>query len=404
MPQGIEAPATSTTAEGPTQHTQNQDAPSIYQLMALVMNDVRDVGKNGFNAHHKYPFRGVDDFIGALAQPLRDHGVFMMTEILDFHPSVRGSMNAVHMKVAFHFYGPAGDKVTATTLGEASDTADKASNKAMSAALKYALMQTFMIPVDAGSLDDGDRDHPVGQRSPADGYMERLRKPAVWNNVTALQAMHTEAKADGLLGAQVWAPGGDEATLGELIVARGTALKQQAAEREARKAAEAPAVAAQVAAATGGGAVRVGNVVIDRDCFKEHPEGQEFANQAALATSREAVENIRSMADGQGLVNSGVLAPDSGEPDMLSDYLERRAAELASGSESEFEGFMRRVRNGWNSVGPTRMALEEARKKGINDVVPFDGDHLQIQDVLEIRIKQLKERAASGGNTEGNAA
>jgi hypothetical protein len=375
MPQGIEAPATSTTAEGPTQHTQNQDAPSIYQLMALVMNDVRDVGKNGFNAHHKYPFRGVDDFIGALAQPLRDHGVFMMTEILDFHPSVRGSMNAVHMKVAFHFYGPAGDKVTATTLGEASDTADKASNKAMSAALKYALMQTFMIPVDAGSLDDGDRDHPVGQRSPADGYMERLRKPAVWNNVTALQAMHTEAKADGLLGAQVWAPGGDEATLGELIVARGTALKQQAAEREARKAAEAPAVAAQVAAETGGGAVRV-----------------------------EAVENIRSMADGQGLVNSGVLAPDSGEPDMLSDYLERRAAELASGSESEFEGFMRRVRNGWNSVGPTRMALEEARKKGINDVVPFDGDHLQIQDVLEIRIKQLKERAASGGNTEGNAA
>jgi len=253
MAQAVEAPA-STTAEGPTSHTQNQGQPTIYELMARVMNDVRDVGKNGFNDHQKYKFRGVDDFIGALAQPLRDHGVFMMTEILDFQVSVRGKMNAVHMRVAFHFYGPAGDKVTATTLGEASDTADKASNKAMSAALKYALMQTFMIPVDAGSLDDGDRDHPEGQTSPADGYMQRLRKPAVWNNVTALQAMHTEAKADGLLNATVYGPGGDESTLGELIVARGTVLKNEAAEREARQAAEAPAVAAQVAAETSTGA------------------------------------------------------------------------------------------------------------------------------------------------------
>ncbi|MEV4975487.1 ERF family protein [Streptomyces scopuliridis] len=218
--------------------------------MSLVMRDVRNVGKDGFNDHQKYKFRGVDDFIGALAQPLRDHGVFMMTEILDYEVSVRGKANATHMRVAFHFYGPAGDKVTATTLGEASDHADKASNKAMSAALKYALMQTFMIPVDAGSLDDGDRDHPVGQRSPADNYMERIRKPVVWNNVSALAAMHAEAKADGLLGAEVQGPDGST-TLGELLVARGTYLRGEAAKQEEAKAQEAPQVAAQVAAETG---------------------------------------------------------------------------------------------------------------------------------------------------------
>jgi hypothetical protein len=398
MPQGIEAPATSTTAEGPTQHTQNQAAPSVYELMTLVMRDVRNVGKNGENKSQDYKFRGVDDAIGALAQPLRDHGVFMTPEVLDFETSVRGRQNAVMMRVAFHFYGPAGDHVTAITMGEASDFADKASNKAMSAALKYALIHTFMIPVDSKSLDEGDRDHPVGQRSAADGYMERLRKPAVWNNPTALLAMHTEAKSEGLLGATVYAPGGEEMALGDLIVARGTTLKREVAEREQRQAAEAPAVAAQVAAETGG------TVAVDPGSFQPHPDGQDFANQAALADSREAVENIRSMADGQGVHLAGVLAPDSGQPDVLEAYLERRAAELASGSESEFEGFMRRVRNGWNSVGPTRMALEEARKKGINDVVPFDGDHLKIQDVLEIRIKQLKERATSAGNAAENVA
>jgi len=398
MAQATEAPA-STLAEGPTSHTQNQAAPTVYELMALVMRDVRDVGKNGENESQGYKFRGVDDAIGALAQPLRDHGVFMTPEVLDFKTEVRGRQNAVLMRIAFHFYGPAGDKVTAITLGEGSDFADKAANKAMSAALKYALVHTFMIPVDSKSLDDGDRDHPEGQRSPADGYMERLRKAAVWNNLTALQAMHTEAKADGLLGAKVYAPGGDETTLGELIVARGTVLKNEAAEREKKKAEEAAAVASQVAAETGGG-----TVVVDPESFQPHPDGQDFANQAALATSREAVENVRSLAEGQGVANSGVLAPDSGQPDVLSAYLERRASELASGSESDFEGFMRRVRNGWNSVPATRMALEEARQKGINEVVPFEGDHLQIQDVLELRLKALKEKATQGGDTEGNAA
>ncbi|MEU9998049.1 ERF family protein [Streptomyces sp. NPDC050848] len=246
MAAATEAPA-SITAEGPTQHVPNQDQPSVYTLMARVMRDVRNVGKDGLNEHQNYRFRGVDGAIGALAQPLRDHGVFMTPEVLDCESEVRGRMNAVRMRVAFHFYGPAGDRVTAITMGEASDTADKASNKAMSAALKYALIHTFMIPVDAASLDDGDRDHPAGQRSPADAYMQRLRKPAVWNNVTALGAMHTEAKADGLLASTVQGPNG-ETTLGALIVARGTELKAEAAQREERKAQEAPAAAAQVAA------------------------------------------------------------------------------------------------------------------------------------------------------------
>ena len=250
MPQGIEAPA-STTAEGQTSHTQNQDLPSVYELMTLVMRDVRNVSKDGRNESQNYNFRGVDDAIGALAQPLRDHGVFMTPEVLDFKTEVRGRQNAVLMRIAFHFYGPAGDKVTSITLGEGSDFADKAANKAMSAALKYALIHTFMIPVDSKSLDDGDRDHPEGHRSLADGYMQRLRKPAVWNNFTALQAMHSEAKADGLLQEIVYAPGGEEMPLGELIVARGRTLKAEAAERAERQAAEAPAVAAQVAAETG---------------------------------------------------------------------------------------------------------------------------------------------------------
>lgn len=140
-----------------------------------------------------------------------------------------------------------------------------------------------------------------------------------------------------------------------------------------------------------------GSVNVDPESFQPHPDGQDFANQAALATSREAVDSLRSTADGQGIAHSGVLAPDSGQPDVLAAYLDRRAAELASDRESELDGFIRRMRNGWSSLEATQMALTEAKQKGINDVIPFDGDYLQIQDVLGLRIKALKEMAAQGG-------
>lgn len=71
---------------------------------------------------------------------------------------------------------------------------------------------------------------------------------------------------------------------------------------------------------------------------------------------------------------------------------------------SDEDAFQERVRNGWNHLGATEMALAEAKQKGINTMVPFEGDHLNIQDVLEIRIKALKEKAAQGGDTERSAA
>lgn len=373
-----EAPATSTTAEGPTPHTQNQDQPTIYQLMALVMRDVKDVGKNGFNAHHKYSFRGVDDFIGALAQPLRAHGVFMMTEIVDFQVSVRGSMNAVHMRVAFHFHGPAGDKVTTTTLGEASDTADKASNKAMSAALKYALMQTFMIPVDAGSLDDGDRDHPVGQRSLADGYMERLRKPAVWNNPNALLAMHGEAKADGLLKAIVYAPGGEEMELGELIVARGRTLKAEASEKEQRKAAEASAVAAQVAAETGTAASDSDDASADASPSQMPEPGPEQDTDAVQTTAGSAGVPASRPASTPGV-------------EAAVDPLARLIAQYQDPNVWE------------NRVALLQIRLD-GKKHGVSDrsVQAPDGSWTKFDALLQARIDELK--AAQGGNTERSAA
>ncbi|MBK6018537.1 ERF family protein, partial [Streptomyces sp. MBT53] len=136
--------------------------PNVFGAIAAVMRDVMPVAKDKENTQQRYKFRGIDDVMSAMAGPLRAHGVFILPTIADHRAERRGEkMTHVTITMRYHVYGPAGDCLTAEVPGEASDFADKATNKAQSAALKYLLFTLFMIPVDGRSVDDGDRDHPV---------------------------------------------------------------------------------------------------------------------------------------------------------------------------------------------------------------------------------------------------
>lgn len=138
------------------------ETPRVFAAIAAVMRDVMPVAKDKENQQQRYKFRGVDDAMSAMAGPMRAHGLFILPSIADHHAERRGEkMTHVNITMRYHVYGPAGDCLTAEVPGEASDFADKATNKAQSAALKYLLFTLFMIPVDGRSIDDGDRDHPV---------------------------------------------------------------------------------------------------------------------------------------------------------------------------------------------------------------------------------------------------
>ncbi|WP_327368761.1 ERF family protein [Streptomyces sp. NBC_01217] len=138
------------------------DTPRVFAAIAAVMRDVMPVAKDKENQAQRYKFRGVDDAMSAMAGPMRAHGLFILPSIADHRAERRGDkMTHVTITMRYHVYGPAGDCLTAEVPGEASDFADKATNKAQSAALKYLLFTLFMIPVDGRSIDDGDRDHPV---------------------------------------------------------------------------------------------------------------------------------------------------------------------------------------------------------------------------------------------------
>ena len=51
-------------------------------------------------------------------------------------------------KIKYIFYAEDGTSVEAITIGEGMDSGDKATNKSMAIAMKYALFQVFCIPTE----------------------------------------------------------------------------------------------------------------------------------------------------------------------------------------------------------------------------------------------------------------
>lgn len=130
----------------------------IYKKMSDVMKDVGAIGKDQKNTQQGFKFRGIDQFVNALYPALTKHGVFMSPRATSFTHElkdvVRGSGKAgvdkhVSILMEYDFYAEDGSKVTVGPVpAEGLDSGDKATNKALSAALKYALIQTFSIPTE----------------------------------------------------------------------------------------------------------------------------------------------------------------------------------------------------------------------------------------------------------------
>lgn len=140
----------------------------IYKKMSDVMNEIGAVAKKGTNTVQGFKFRGIDQFVNALYPALTKHGVFMTTEVLEASSELKdverssgkkGIDKHVALKMKYTFHAEDGSSVSSSVPSEGLDSGDKATNKALSAALKYALIQTFSIPTE--DMEEADRESPV---------------------------------------------------------------------------------------------------------------------------------------------------------------------------------------------------------------------------------------------------
>ena len=128
------------------------DKPSVHEAWAAVQAEVKAVGKEGRNQQQSYNFRGIDGVMNAVGPALRKHGVFVTPTLTSRDVSTvevgqrRTPMGHVVVEVTYTVHGPAGDSFTGTVPGEAMDSGDKATSKAMSVAYRTFLIQALTLP------------------------------------------------------------------------------------------------------------------------------------------------------------------------------------------------------------------------------------------------------------------
>ncbi len=140
----------------------------IYSLIPKVMADIKAIGKDQKNSHQNYKFRGIDDMYNSIHPSLVKHGVFccpqvQKAETFDIDCGEGRTAFRVLLTVAHRFYADDGSFIEVLTQGEGIDRSDKASNKAMSAAMKYCFIELFSIPTE--DIEDSDRDSPEAGRT-----------------------------------------------------------------------------------------------------------------------------------------------------------------------------------------------------------------------------------------------
>ena len=137
----------------------------IFQSMTAAMADIGAVGKAQTNQQQHFRYRGIDDAMNALYPVLAKHGLFLAPEVLEHHREERSTKSGGNLiysilKVRYTMYASDGSSVSAVVIGEGMDSADKSSNKALAAAMKYAIFQMFCIPTEDQRNDDPDRETP----------------------------------------------------------------------------------------------------------------------------------------------------------------------------------------------------------------------------------------------------
>lgn len=159
-----------------TYATPATSGPSIHERMAAILGELPAIGKNQENTGQGFMFRGIDDVLNELNPLLAKHGVYFVPDVVERidekRPASGNRINhAVHLHVRYRFYGLAGDYVEASGWGEGTDMGDKATNKAMTGAMKYVLFQTFAIST--GEASDSDA-------TPSEDTVARSEPPPEW--------------------------------------------------------------------------------------------------------------------------------------------------------------------------------------------------------------------------------
>lgn len=235
-----EAPAQATdpaeeAAQPITLPTRQANAPHVYTAILDVQHMLSKdgIGKDRRNASQGFNFRGVDDVYNQLASMLPQAGLVILPRVINISRETYDKTDGDKTKLLFYTMLTVeydlvsivdGTKHTVCVAGEAMDSGDKATNKAMSAAYKYMCFQAFCIPTEGENDADftthdnvqrgGQQQQPRQQQSQTNAPRPAAAKPKTEKEkeyITEMKAAETmdQLKATFALAYRAFKPDPD---------------------------------------------------------------------------------------------------------------------------------------------------------------------------------------------------
>ena len=173
---------------------------SIYQAIPAIIGGVAPIAKSRQNATQGYAFRGVDDIYAALNLLLAKAGVSIIPSVLHAERSAFATAKGTQMfrcilRVRYTLTASDGSLMVAEVEGEAMDSGDKATPKALSMAYKYMAFQVFCIPT-GEKIDTEEETHEVvNERDPDELFEEHKQALLAAKDVPGLRKVAAAIKA-----------------------------------------------------------------------------------------------------------------------------------------------------------------------------------------------------------------
>jgi hypothetical protein len=156
------------------------ETKGIYKALANIMQEVNSLPKNGWNTNEKYKYLQIDDLYEMLHPLFAKNRVFLSHEVIATKESTRKARGGwdnfyIEMTIKINFITDDGSSHSVITQSHAMDNGDKAYNKAITAAYKYALIPMFLL-VTGEKIDTENEQEP-------DKETKKTPNPDPWGEI-----------------------------------------------------------------------------------------------------------------------------------------------------------------------------------------------------------------------------
>jgi len=210
----------------PVTTSQSQQSQIASKLVA-IMKDITAIGKDSRNQAQGFSFRGIDAVYNELHSLLAKHGVVCLPEagtpVTEERTNKNGTiLRFVQLPMRYNFIAEDGSTITCSVIGEGMDSGDKATNKAMAIAHKYALLQTFLIPTE----EQKDPDYEAHEVKPRQSVQKPVIKPEKAKETIVAELVEASMKAAEeqnpltTLSSLMWDAGIEDSHVIEFLIAK----------------------------------------------------------------------------------------------------------------------------------------------------------------------------------------